>query len=387
VYGWLDMKITIIGWYGTETIGDRAILSGLFSIFNKVYNNFEIKLGSLYPFFSKRTIYEDSSLWKEIIGEDIKIELFDSKKYVELDFAIQESDLLVMGGGPLMDIDELFMVEYAFKKAKKLGRKTALLGCGIGPLLYKQYRKSVLKIVKYSDLIILRDSKSKDILKDIVKDFRESLNTDNIFTSIDPSVECVLEYKKLNIKKQKEYISINLRKFPSNYGKEQKDVDGRLVKFIRNVAEKYNNRDVKLIPMHYFHIGNDDRAFLNYIALELQKNNIMVQNKNLTLKETIMIYQDAYFNIGMRFHSVVLQTIASGKNYILDYTQPEKGKISGFLQDIDHQSFYNDRYINLQIDEISNTILKNEDDVFLVNNMLIDEKIYVYLEKLRELNQ
>lgn len=25
------MKITIIGWYGTETIGDRAILAGLFS--------------------------------------------------------------------------------------------------------------------------------------------------------------------------------------------------------------------------------------------------------------------------------------------------------------------------------------------------------------------
>ena len=44
------MKITIIGWYGTETIGDRAILAGLISIFNQAYDEFEVKLGSLNPF-------------------------------------------------------------------------------------------------------------------------------------------------------------------------------------------------------------------------------------------------------------------------------------------------------------------------------------------------
>ena len=64
------MKITIIGWYGTETIGDRAILAGLFSVFAKVYEDFEIKLGSLYPFFSERTINEDYSFYKEITEKD-----------------------------------------------------------------------------------------------------------------------------------------------------------------------------------------------------------------------------------------------------------------------------------------------------------------------------
>ncbi|MBU4468619.1 MAG: polysaccharide pyruvyl transferase family protein [Candidatus Omnitrophica bacterium] len=381
------MKITIIGWYGTETIGDRAILAGLFSIFSKVYDNFEIKLGSLYPFFSERTIREDSVFWREIIGRDINIELFNSKKSAELDKAISESSMVVLGGGPLMHIDELFMVEYAFKKAKKHAKMTALLGCGMGPLFYKQHKKSVLEIVKYSDLIILRDTKSKDTLRDIFKDFRESLNTDRIFTSMDPSVECVLEYNKLNTRNQREYISVNLREFPADYAKKQIDVSGKLVTFIENLADKYNNREVMLIPMHYFHSGNDDRAFLNSIALKLRKNNIRVQNKNLTLKETIMVYQNAYFNIGMRFHSVVLQILASGKNYILDYTQPQKGKIYGFLQDIDDQGFYKDRYTNLQIDEISSTIIKNENRFFLVNNMLVNEKMHVYLEKLRELNQ
>ena len=112
------MKITIIGWYGTETIGDRAILAGLISFFNKTYDDFEIKLGSLYPFFSQRTINEDYGFYKEIIKKDIKIDIFNSKDSKDLLNAIKDSDLVVMGGGPLMDLNELFMVEYAFKKAK-----------------------------------------------------------------------------------------------------------------------------------------------------------------------------------------------------------------------------------------------------------------------------
>ena len=47
------------------------------------------------------------------------------------------------------------------------------------------------------------------------------------------------------------------------------------------------------------------------------------------------IYSDAYFNIGMRFHSVVLQTISSDKNCVLDSTEPKKGKTYGLLSDIE----------------------------------------------------
>jgi polysaccharide pyruvyl transferase WcaK-like protein len=52
------MNITIIGWYGTETVGDRGILAGILDIINisEVDNIF---LGSLYPFFTERTLSED----------------------------------------------------------------------------------------------------------------------------------------------------------------------------------------------------------------------------------------------------------------------------------------------------------------------------------------
>lgn len=383
------MKITIIGWYGTETIGDRAILAGLISFFHKSYENFEIKLGSLYPFFSERTINEDYSFYKEIIKKDIKIDIFNSKDAKELLNVIKDSDLVAMGGGPLMDLDELFMIEYAFKKAKKFGIKTALLGCGVGPLFHKKYRKSVLNISLNSDIVILRDKKSKDNLQEIYKEFNKIFNSSLVKTSYDPAVECTLQFNRLHTKINEDYIAVNLREFPPAYNKKKdsKNINEELKSFIKGIADKFEDREVRLIPMHYFHVGGDDRVFLNSIALELQKENIKVQNPNLTLKETMEIYSNAYLNIGMRFHSVVIQTISSGKNYVLDYTEPRKGKIFGFLSDIDKNNFYNSRYISLQEDKINTSIIQNIDEKFIFDKNGIFEQMNIYLEKLKELKK
>jgi len=381
------MKITIIGWYGTETIGDRAILAGLISFFNKSFDNFEIKLGSLYPFFSDRTINEDYSFYKEIIGKDFKVDIFNSKNSKELLEAIQDSDLTVMGGGPLMDLSQLFMVEYAFKKARSFGVKTALLGCGVGPLFRKKYRKSVLEISKNSDLIILRDSKARESLEEIYKEFRKNLDSDLLYTSFDPAVECILKYNAISTATKKDYIAVNLREFPLEYTKNRnfKNINEDLKEFIYILSNEFSNREILLIPMHYFHLGGDDRIFLNSIALQLNKSNLNVQNEHLTLKQTIEVYQNAYFNVGMRFHSVLFQAISSGKNYILDYTEPKKGKIYGFLKDIDKNAFYNDRYFNIQEDKITVDIIKDIDKKFCFDENYVKKKINIYHEKLKEL--
>ena len=381
------LKIMIIGWYGTETIGDRAILAGLISFFNKAYGAFEIKLGSLYPFLSERTLNEDYGFYKKIAKKDIKINIFNSKNNKELIHTLKNSDLVVMGGGPLMDLDELYMVEYAFKKAKKLNIKTALLGCGIGPLFQSQYQKSVIEIIKHSDLTILRDQKSIENLEAIYQKFQQPFKKENIFSSYDPAVECALVHTKLHKIDKQEYIAVNLRQFPIEYSKDKgsKNIDYKLENFINNLSDRFYDKEIRLVPMHYFHIGGDDRFFLNSIALNLNKTNIIVQNTNLNLRETIETFQNAYFNVGMRFHSIVLQTIVSGKNYILDYTEPEKGKISGFINDIDKDKFYNNRYVSLQRDSITTDIIKNPNDRFVFDTVVIENELKIYVKKLKKL--
>ena len=50
----------------------------------------------------------------------------------------------------------------------------------------------------------------------------------------------------------------------------------------------------------------------------------------------------------MRYHSVFMQTILNGNNFILDYTDTKSGKISGFIKFIKAESFYSNRTVQLQ---------------------------------------
>jgi polysaccharide pyruvyl transferase WcaK-like protein len=381
------MKITVIGWYGTETIGDRAILAGLFSFFKKTYGDCEIQIGSLYPFYSERMLNEDFSFWKQIVGDNLKVSQFNSKRSKELNNAIKNSDLLVMGGGPLMHIDEIFMVDYAFRKAKKLKVKTALLGCGVGPLFPKKSKKAVLKIAQNSDLVILRDSKSKDNLLKINSEFKGKLKEKDIFTSLDPAVECAMLFQTFNKTKREGYIAINLREFPIDYSKQEqsKRINDNLFKYVKDISNQYPNEKIRLIPMHYFHVGNDDRLFLNDIKLELSNTNVEVQNSILTLEETMQVFANAKLCIGMRFHSVVLQTIVNGNNYILDYTEPKIGKISGFIGDIDESDFFDTRYTSLQDDDISIDNIDINSSSFQVSNEVLSNYMNIYVDKLKAL--
>ncbi len=156
------MKITVLGWYGTETIGDRAILAGILHLFSEATgDNICLQLGSLHPVLSERTWMEDELYLKEITNNQLKsCEVFYSLNSSVLKKYIRNSDWVLMGGGPLMDIDSMFMILYAFQIAKKKGVKTSLFGCGWEILSRPEYVECAKKIVNLSDMTVFRDSKS-----------------------------------------------------------------------------------------------------------------------------------------------------------------------------------------------------------------------------------
>lgn len=342
------MRVCILGWYGTETIGDRAILAGIFSLLNATVKDFSIELGSLYPYFSERTVTEDADFFKKTLGKDISIRIFDSRESKQLENSIAASDLVAVGGGPLMHINAMFMLEYAFKLARKKGKKTMLFGCGIGPLHKKRHQRSAVSLAEHTDFIVLRDSVSRNHLHELSGG---KLDLSKILVSLDPAVQCMLDFQKLNPSVAEEnFIAVNMRSFPSEYSADEKAklVNESLKDFLLVLTERFPGKKIRLVPMHYFHIGGDDRDFLNSLAIQLNSPNIEVQNVNLSLEQTMAVYQQASLNVGMRFHSVVFQTVLSGKNIVLDYTEPQKGKIGGFLNDIGGMDFYKTRYVNLQ---------------------------------------
>jgi hypothetical protein len=92
----------------------------------------------------------------------------------------------------------------------------------------------------------------------------------------------------------------------------------------------------------------------------------------------------------MRYHSVVLQILLNGNNYILDYTDINKGKISSFLNLIDINGFYKDRYLNMQKDvefemmrNIPNKLIYNE--TFEYDNNIFNDTLNYYCENISEI--
>lgn len=350
------MRICAVGWYGTETIGDRAIFAGVLHIFNFFEGNIDVRLGSLYPFYSHRMLMEDTLLYEKLTNKKIQIDIFNSSCEDELKKNIFQSDLVIVAGGPLMDLDEMYMLRYAFRYAKKKNKKCLIAGCGVGPLFREEYQRCLLDIVSMSDGAIFRDAVSKKSLMQIADKFQFHIDGSCLETAIDPAVICAYKYKEcMDTTVEQKYIAINFRDFPMEYTKSTMFNKYNVIDFVKKMLEEIRhsfNEDMLLVPMHYFCVGNDDRYFLNKLAMQLHMKNVYVQNVPLSLQETMDVYAVATLDVGMRFHSVVLQTILNGNNYIVDYTEPKKGKIFGFLQDIDQTNFYCSRCVNLQDSDV-----------------------------------
>ena len=339
------MEITIIGWYGTETIGDRAILAGIIKVLSLYSTSISIRLGSLYPFYTERTLFEDMFFFKKISNNKLSnISIFDSKKPWQLENNIKHSDLVMVGGGPLMDLIEMNMLEYAFFYAKRIHRKTLLFGCGWGPLKDAKYIEKAGRLVELSQYTIFRDNLSRSQCLKLFPQFE-----DKVSSSIDPAIiACDYFIKNYKVTRSEDYIAINFRDVlleGNHYAKTNvtHDVFTRIIKTINSQT----SLPIKLIPMHPFFIGGDDRVILNNIKEEVDLDNVSVEHEPLSLFETMEKYYHAKICVGMRFHSIVLQTFLNGNNYILDYTDSLTGKIIGFINQLNLNKFYSKKYCSL----------------------------------------
>ena len=383
-------KVTIIGWYGTETIGDRAILAGIIRILFQSANDVELQIGALYPVLSQRTLLEDYDFYKICAGKDFAVTIFDSTKVKQLNRSIKWCNVLLVGGGPLMDLDGISMLDYALRYAHSLKKRTMLLGCGWGPLNVPFFISCAHRLIRNADVILMRDEFSVEQSRCSLP---QALKNKRMKGLIDPAFFAAKKFidNKNQYCREENRISINLRDmfYDLHYvTSEFRKVFAIQKNIVKKMATRYRDNEILLIPMHTFHIGGDDRYILNQIAWELKLDNITVQNNPLSLKETMEVYYHSCLCVGMRFHSIVLQTMVNGKNYILDYTDPHKGKIISMMQQLHLKSFYKDRYLSLQDLSSNNSEFMNTcNDVtrYIPSGKLIEEYFNEYVKETKKL--
>lgn len=345
------MNVCIIGWYGTETMGDVAILDGIFSIFYAIDKSVTFNIGSLYPFFTARTFYTEKEIFN-VSSPNSEKGIFCIKDKRQVDDAIKQADILVFGGGPLMDLEELVLMRYCFKKASSRDIPCMVIGCGIGPIKNEKYVLYIREIAELSECVIFRDEYSLNKAKEL------QMYNDNMSFIGDPAVISVENYKKnhCNVKRKNNEIAINFRSFPKKEYGENTFFD---VKICRNILNKLASEYSKiiLVPMHTFSIGGDDRKFYAEILNGENIPNIEVINHPQNLFELYETYASVESCIGMRYHSVVMQTILNGNNYIFNYNVGAGDKTKGFIRFIHEDEFYKERIWNMnnifEIDSLS----------------------------------
>ncbi|WP_297086273.1 polysaccharide pyruvyl transferase family protein [Thermoleptolyngbya sp. C42_A2020_037] len=336
-------SVLIVGWYGTETVGDKAILwSVIQRLRNRIQPPNRVYLASLYPFVSRWTIREME------LGEIAILETY-SKEFEDV---CDQVDEVVVGGGPLMDIEPLNHILYAFSRAAKRRAIARVEGCGIGPLKSPLYTQVVSEIFRLSDHISLRDLPS-------VERCHEEFGRKDAVEIADPAVEYVL-YQSSRLTGQDDrassqpQISCFLREWtpeyladvdPADYEPTKCAFEMQLARLVSTAALRLGISNIGLFPMHTFHVGWDDRCFnrrfSRLIASEVPESDqampellpelsIDVERMPVSPVEILQVMQRSRLNLCMRFHSVLFAETLGIPYVAIDYTSG--GKIAAFLK-------------------------------------------------------
>ncbi|MEC0264319.1 polysaccharide pyruvyl transferase family protein [Paenibacillus anseongense] len=330
-------KIFIVGWYGTETVGDKAILGGILDHYSEKYGseNLDIYISSLYPFITERTVYE------------LKVRATVVPVYSEQFFQrASVVDEVIVGGGPLMELDELALIEWSFNLAKKNEKKTTVFGSGIGPLYSDEKKGAVKEILKLADSIYLRDNKSSNFAKELT-------GRDDILNIGDPAIKYIQKLKKaVNISEVPNKFSCFLRELTSEYfgNLNYEEYISFKEKFEEGLARNiiYLSKKTGLKPhfyaMHNFVIGNDDRDFnYNFVNKYFSNIDVYVEDKLSTVETIVDSMRSSKLNLCMRFHSVVFAETLNSDFFAIDYTSG--GKINSYLSErnkLDHMGVMTD---------------------------------------------
>lgn len=327
-------SVFITGWYGTETVGDKAILGSIISDVRKEYPEHEIIISTLTnEHVVNRTLKE--------LNEKAKVVYAYSSGFVS---ASLNSTCTILGGGPLMDMGAMSIPLWAFKLARSRKNETIVWGCGLGPLKSDLYLDTTREILRHATKVMLRDSKSIQNCKALSEEIVPEL-------SGDPAVHYVRNLKVNRDKNIEPHIACFLREWPIEYSEsddlsvfeqQRNQIEGNLAHFIRT-RSKDTGLPVVLYPMHTLNIGGDDRIFARrFIDQHLSDIDARCHNRPTSVADIAHAMTQSQLNICMRFHSVLFASELETDFIAIDYTLG--GKIYGYLKDRNQL----DRYQNIE---------------------------------------
>lgn len=372
------MKILIVDYYCASNRGDAAILEGVIASLRKYFPDTQITVITNYP-SSARIINQVNSL-KQVM---VPFKWTNLRKNIACIYALVaavfsrrgiilpgmqivreklllepyiEADLVVSTGGSFLNdfyapgnLGRLWGLYFA----KLLGKSVVLYAQSIGPLNRTPYRQVARYVLNKVDLITLRDSRSKEILKSI------GVNKPPIYVTADAAFTMpLISLKPIQLWRYEDNIpmdnlglkvSISVRKWHyytiSNGHKRYVATIAALADWL--ISEK--NAQIIFISTCTGFDGyhNDDRIVAHEVVECMKyrkKKNPLILCSEYTPQELSAIYGYIDLHIGTRMHSNILAMLSGTPLVAVQYEfkTAELMRVFGledYLLDINHIKF------------------------------------------------
>lgn len=308
--------LLIVGWYGTETAGDIAILGGLIEQY-RARGVAKFTILSLYPDYSRTTL---PPLAKEL-GVALDVRAYDDPNVLS---RLNRYDSVVMGGGPLMDIEPTELIRNLFRVARANNVACHVHGCGIGPLYLPRFQAVVGEILTLATEVRVRDTESANAARLMAPEAK-------IAVIDDPSKTYLRLQQQHWQGGDQRVIRCWLRMLTHEYRQATNPGESTelITRFLKQILSWFPNHCLELGAMHWFPVGWDDRVFARELKRRLNDPRALVDPKPRAPSEILGLMASADLNLCMRFHSVVFAHSIDAPFVAIDYTNG--GKIANFL--------------------------------------------------------
>ncbi len=308
-------KVLILGWWGTETLGDKAILAELLDFILHRSPNCNIAVSSYEDMVVKQTFRELNRSQPEIVPIS---QCFNKK-------LVSSVDAVIIGGGPLMGIMELNYILDAFIEADKQEKERVIFGCGINPGLSPRYEKIVKGLCNLATRGFFRDEESFQIARDY------GIREENFGFSTDPAVAFVSKWQKDKTKDRSRIVTL-LRENTGEYVKNRNELKKHNARLAESVAKALEGRNADLLAMHNLYLGNDDRIFNRKIYSKISDNeNIYLEREYLTFYRMLERINNAKYITAMRYHGHLFALAMEIPFLSIDYSSAN-GKVDNLIR-------------------------------------------------------
>lgn len=350
-------KVLITGWYGTETVGDKAILLEAFNFISKNYTDADITVTSIDLRVSWHTRFELDTEHR-IIPLDVAMDLIEKNAFTAVFF----------GGGPIMDSSRLPQIADIFQKSARLGSDTVIFGCGVGPLRHYESQAAARVILESSTFGFFRDQASMTFAVNLGADQSKFVvGVDPALNSVDRFLgqrECMASSRSL--------VAM-LREQTSEYSNSAVADNQILYNFFTLYFERLIStsgedvQDIKLVPMHSHWRGNDDRKLNQRISQQISHlpapvKSVPYQSLDACLSEII----GNKMALAMRYHAHIFAIGLEVPFISLNYTGA-RGKIDNLMTRLGLQA------ASIDVTEVSTSKDNIDDGIWETKPISLDE--------------